>query len=68
MRNFLAFLVVAILVLAGIGYYMEWYSFKTTMAPDGHKTYSVDVDTKKVQGDVNTGEKKVTDLFHEKPR
>ena len=66
MRNLLALLILSLIVLAGVGYYKEWYSFKAFAAPDGHKTYSVDVDTKKIQDAVNTGKKEVSDVLHGK--
>lgn len=66
MRNLLALLALAILVLAGVGYYKEWYTFKTVAAADGHKSITVDVDTQKVKDDVNSGKKEVGEFIHGK--
>jgi hypothetical protein len=66
MRNLLALVALAVIVLAGLGYYKEWYTFKAVAAPDGHKTYTVDVDAKKIQDAVNTGKKEVSDVLHGK--
>jgi hypothetical protein len=67
MRNILA-LVAAVLILgAGLGWYLGWFHVQTTASSDGHQHISIDVDGKKVVGDikhgVHEGAEKVEDLL-----
>jgi hypothetical protein len=53
MRNMLALLAVGAIAVAGLGWYMGWYQFKSTPSADGHRQINIDVDTKKIVADVN---------------
>jgi hypothetical protein len=55
MKNFLAFLAVLVVVVAGAGWYLGWFSVSTIPLLGGHKRVSVDIDTNKVKSDVTKG-------------
>jgi len=57
-KNLLALLGLAIVLFAGLGWYLGWYHISVTPSADGHKKIEFDVDTKKVTGDVSTGVEK----------
>src|SRR5689334_2132715 len=56
MRNMLAFLAALVIALIGIGWYLDWFRFTVTPGSDGHRTVTIDVNTKKVSNDVKKGE------------
>ena len=66
MRNILAFLAAAVIVLAGVGWYLDWYKLKFTPAGDGHLNVTIDADTAKAREDVSRGEKKIEQAIKEK--
>jgi hypothetical protein len=60
MRNLLALLGAAVLTFAGAGWYLGWYSFAEATNPSpGHQNVTIDIDAKKIDADIHTGEKKV---------
>jgi hypothetical protein len=65
MKNTLAFAAAATLVLIGTGWYLGWYTVKTTKNVDGTEHVDVDVDSNKVRADVNKGIKKGEKIVHE---
>jgi len=52
MRNLLALLAAAVLVFAGGGWYMGWYRIQRNPAAEGHNSYNLDVDKKKITEDI----------------
>src|SRR5262249_31146342 len=55
MRNLLAFLAAAVLVFLAMGWYLGWYTFRTVPTSPGHHGYTIDIDTKKTEHDVQQG-------------
>jgi hypothetical protein len=55
MRNLLAFLAAAVLVVAGLGWYLNWYKIDTTSGLGGHKEVKIDINGRKVKADVQKG-------------
>jgi hypothetical protein len=55
MRNLLAFLAAAVLVFLTMGWYLGWYTFRTLPTSPGHHGYTIDIDTKKTEHDVQQG-------------
>ena len=55
MRNFLAFIGLIVVAFVGIGYYMGWYKFALSAGKDGKQHINVEVDTKKMGTDVQSG-------------
>ena len=66
MRNFLAFVGLVVVGFAGAGYYFGWYQFALSPGKDGKQHISVDVDTKKIGDDVQTGVDKGGQLVKDK--
>jgi len=55
MRNLLAFLAVAVLAVAGVGWYLDWFKFQSTPTTPGHRSITVDIDGEKISEDVKKG-------------
>jgi hypothetical protein len=63
MRNFLAFLAAAVIVLAGAGWYLDWFKFSTAPAGNGHQNVTIDMNTDKLGTDVTSAENKVKQII-----
>ena len=64
MRNLLAFLMVLVLTVAGLGWYLDWFKVRTTPGTDGHTTLNIDVNKGKILQDAA----KVADQVKEKAK
>jgi hypothetical protein len=56
MRNLLALVGLALVLFAGLGWYLGWYKVKTAPADPGHHNVNIDVNTKKISTDLHNGE------------
>jgi hypothetical protein len=65
MRNILAFLGALVVTLVVVGWYENWFQFRTTPAPDGKRNITVDIDSTKVTNDVEEAEHKIETLIEE---
>jgi hypothetical protein len=63
MRNSLAFLAAAAIVLAGAGWYLDWFQLSSNPNGDGHRQVTIDVNTNKVGTDVTTAVKKADQMI-----
>ena len=68
MKNILALLAFALLVFAGVGWYLGWYKIQSTPTADGHRQISIDLNTPKITDDLNTGKEKLRDLLTSKEK
>lgn len=68
MRNMLAFLAACLLTFCCVGYYMNWFQIRTTPATSGEKSFTVDINTKKIGADVLKLNEKVQERLAEKAR
>jgi hypothetical protein len=59
MRNLLALFALALLVFAGVGWYLGWYKIQSSPAAEGHHQINVDVDKKKISEDLHRGEERI---------
>jgi hypothetical protein len=66
MRNLLALAAVAVIAFAVIGHYQGWYTFRRSATPDGRQTIQVDVDTKRIENNVNEAKKEVGEFIRGK--
>jgi hypothetical protein len=66
MRNLLAFLAAAVLTLAGVGWYLDWYHIRSTPIDGGQKSVTVDINTKKITEDLIRAEQKIQQRLAEK--
>ena len=55
MRNMLALLATAAITFIGLGWYLDWYSVQTGVAPSGHRSVSIDLNSPKIASDVSKG-------------
>ena len=59
MRNMLALFAAAILTVVGLGWYLGWYKLQPALSSTpGHQSVNIDIDGKKLNADLKTGEKK----------
>lgn len=69
MRNLLALVGLVVVLFLGLGWYLDWYSFRPApvLTDPGRKTYTIDINTKKITDDVGTklheGEERLHDFF-----
>ena len=68
MKNILALVGLAVVLFVGLGWYLEWYKIGSTPAPDGHRTFNVDINAQKIIDDEKKAQKKVTDLLNNDPK
>ncbi len=61
MRNALAFLAAAVLVIAAVGWYLDWFEVRTMATGGGRQTVKIDIDTNKIGTDLQRGGEKVID-------
>jgi hypothetical protein len=64
MRNILAFLAATVLVLAGAGWYLDWYKLSFVPGKDGHRSVTIDVNSDKVKEDVTKGKEELGEIIH----
>jgi hypothetical protein len=55
MRNLLAFLAAVCLTLIIAGWYLNWYTIHSVPSADGHRKWSIDVNTHKAGQDMQRG-------------
>jgi hypothetical protein len=55
MRNLLALVGGAVVIFAGVGWYLDWYKIKSDPAPAGHQNVNIDFNRVKIAEDVNKG-------------
>jgi hypothetical protein len=68
MRNLLAFVGALVVTLVVVGWYENWFQFRTTAGADGNRNISIDIDPKKVTDDVKQTEKKIENFIDEKSK
>ncbi len=59
MRNLLALLATLTLVIAGVGWYRDWFKVNSQPADSGHRKVNIDIDTQKIGQDLHQGEQKL---------
>lgn len=55
MRNLLAFLAAVTLTLAGVGWYLGWYTIQSQPSASGKSTISIEFDDGKIGSDLKKG-------------
>jgi hypothetical protein len=63
MRNMLALFGTLLLAFLGCGYFLGWYKISTTPGPDGHRSVTIDLNTKKIGEDIHSGVEKAENAF-----
>lgn len=68
MRNLLALIGLAVVVVGGAGWYLGWYKLDVSKSPDGKPQITTTFDTSKATGDVQHGAKQGWELIAEHAR
>jgi hypothetical protein len=63
MKNLLAFVAAAVLMFAGVGWYLDWFHILSGPTASDHYSVNLDLDAKKIKGDLQKGEAKVADAI-----
>jgi hypothetical protein len=63
MRNLLALLAAVLLLVAGLGWYLDWFKVKAQPAEAGHHNVSIDIDKKKISQDIQKGEERLHQML-----
>jgi hypothetical protein len=63
MRNLLALFAATVLTFAGVGWYLGWYRVSPAPAAEGHRSFHVDVDGKKMGEDLQKGKVKIEEAL-----
>jgi hypothetical protein len=59
MRNMLAFFAALLLTVAGVGWYLGWYSVHSAPAGNGQRSVTVDINTVKIGQDLRAAEERI---------
>jgi hypothetical protein len=65
MRNLLAFLAAAVLAFLGLGWYLGWYTFRSVPTEAGHRGYTIDINSQKIEKDVQKGVRSGEEKLHD---
>jgi hypothetical protein len=68
MRNILAFLGALVVTLLAVGWYENWFQFRTTTGTDGNRNISIDIDSTKVTSDIEEAEHRVQTFVEEEAK
>jgi hypothetical protein len=69
MRNLLALLATAILTVAGLGWYLDWYKVRSQPASvPGQRSVGIDINTHKISEDLHQGEEKLQNFLDSKTK
>jgi hypothetical protein len=68
MRNLLAFLMALLLVVAGLGWYLDWFKVTKSPGSDGHTTLSIDLNSVKAYQDLSKAANKGAELLDKKAK
>lgn len=52
MRNILALLALLVLVVGGMGWYLNWFSIQSTPGAGGKRQVNIEIDTQKISADL----------------
>lgn len=63
MRNLLALLAATVLTLAGVGWYLGWYSVQSTAGAAGKRQVNIEVDSHKISEDLQKGTEKIQQVI-----
>lgn len=67
MRNMLSLVGLLVVLFLGLGWYLDWYQVHpvATSSDPGQKTYTIEVNTQKVEKDGEKGVRAVEDRLHD---
>lgn len=59
MRNLLALLALAVIVFAGLGWWLDWYQIRSQTGITGNQSVNIDINGSKISSDVRKGIQKL---------
>jgi hypothetical protein len=66
MRNLLALLGAALVAVAVVGWYLDWYKIQTEPGSAGHREVKIDINGPKIKQDLGKGREKLRDAIESK--
>jgi hypothetical protein len=63
MRNLLALVGAAVILVAVVGWYRNWYSIETGPASGGHQSVNIEIDRSRISNDIQRGEERLHDAL-----
>lgn len=67
MRNLLALFAFALLTVLVVGWYLDWYSVRSTASEPGRTTVHIDIDQQKIREDLERGRDRLHNALERKP-
>jgi hypothetical protein len=68
MRNILAFIGALVVTLVAVGWYENWFQFRTTPGADGKRNISIDIDSAKVGDDIHKTTGNIEEFLKERAK
>jgi len=65
MRNLLALVAFLVVAFLGAGWYLGWYKLTPVATTPGHRSYTIDINAKKISDDVHKGVKKGSEKLND---
>jgi hypothetical protein len=66
MKNLFALLGALVVTFAGVGWYLDWYKIQSSTDANGHREVNIDLNTKKINADIQKGAEKVEKVIEHK--
>lgn len=63
MRNLLALLGAAVIILAVVGWFRNWYTVDSEAGPSGHHSVNIDIDKDRINKDIHKGGERLHDAL-----
>jgi hypothetical protein len=60
MKNIITMAATGLVIFAGLGWYLDWYKVASRTTPDGNKHFDIEVNTKRIESDIEKGRNQVT--------
>jgi len=68
MRNLLAFFAAAVITLAAVGWYRDWFQIQSQSKAPGSRSVEININTRKIDEDLKKGEQKIIEKTEQKLR
>jgi hypothetical protein len=65
MKNLLALAAAALLLIAGVGWYLDWFKIQTTPSEGGKQQVTIDVNSPKINADLSKGRENLKKILND---
>jgi hypothetical protein len=65
MKNLLALVGAAVVIVIGLGWYLQWFKFGSEPGTTGHPKFNVEVESDKIKADLKKGKETVGEFIKE---